>query len=112
MPKDTENPFTATIQLNSLTAGEHQLHVRAKDDKGLWSVVSTRTFAVKTAGEMGIKGDVNGDDMVDIIDVTMTISQVLGQTPEGFNKNAADVNADGKVDIVDVTSIISIVLNQ
>ena len=58
-----------------------------------------------------IKGDANGDGKVDIVDVTMTISQILGQNPENFNETAADVNGDGKIDIVDVTSIIDIILN-
>ena len=57
-------------------------------------------------------GDANGDGKVDIVDVTMTISHILGQNPAGFNKLAADVNGDGKVDIVDVTSIIDMILKQ
>ena len=57
-----------------------------------------------------ITGDANSDSKVDIVDVTMTISEILGQNPTGFNKTAADVNGDGRVDIVDVTSIIDIIL--
>ena len=55
-------------------------------------------------------GDVNNDGTVNIVDVTSTISHVLGEAPENFVKEAADVNNDGKIDIVDVTSIIDIVL--
>ena len=55
-------------------------------------------------------GDANGDGKVDIVDVTMSISRILGQNPDGFIEKAADVNKDGKVDIVDVTSIIDIIL--
>ena len=57
-----------------------------------------------------ISGDANGDGKVDIVDVTMTISHILGQKPTGFNNAAADVTGDGKIDIVDVTSIIDIIL--
>lgn len=57
-------------------------------------------------------GDANNDGKVDIIDVTMTISEVLGQKPSGFNMSAADVNGDGRVDIVDVTSIIDLILQR
>ena len=57
-----------------------------------------------------IAGDVNSDGKVDIVDVTMTISQILGQNPTGFNKETADVNGDGKIDIVDVTTIIDMIL--
>ena len=57
-------------------------------------------------------GDVNGDGVIDIVDVTSTISHILGQTPQDFDEEAADVNGDKKVDIVDVTSIIDIILNK
>ena len=62
-------------------------------------------------GSSGLAGDVNGDGTVNIVDVTMTISHILGQNPEGFNVTAADVNGDKAVNIVDVTSIIDIILN-
>ena len=58
------------------------------------------------------KGDVNSDGKVDIVDVTMTISHILGQKPTGFNNAAADVTGDGKIDIVDVTSIIDMILKK
>ena len=59
-----------------------------------------------------IPGDVNGDGEVNIVDVTSTISYILGQEPETFSKEAADVNGDNDVNIVDVTSIIDIILNK
>ena len=62
--------------------------------------------------EFATPGDANGDGKVDIVDVTMTISQILGQHPAGFDKDAADVTGDGKIDIVDVTSIIDIILSK
>ena len=65
----------------------------------------------KTILEIDDTGDVNSDGKVDITDVTLTISHILGQKPEGFSTEAADVNDDGKVDVTDVTTIIDIVLS-
>ena len=59
-----------------------------------------------------LMGDVNGDGIVNIVDVTSVISHILGNTPENFSVAAADVNLDGIINIVDVTSIIDIVLHQ
>jgi len=59
-----------------------------------------------------LKGDVNCNGKVDIVDVTMTISHIKGQTPSNFNTAAADMNGDNKIDNVDVTSIIDIILNN
>ena len=51
------------------------------------------------------KGDANGDGNVDVSDVVALANHVMGDTPSGFNKDAADMNGDGEVDITDVTSL-------
>ena len=60
--------------------------------------------------ETMMKGDVNEDAKVDIVDVTSTISHILSMPPEDFSSESADMNGDGKVDIVDVTTMIDIIL--
>ncbi len=54
-----------------------------------------------------IRGDVNGDDEVNIADVNAVIKIILGS---GSNPNA-DVNGDGEINIADVNAIINIILN-
>jgi alpha-amylase len=56
-------------------------------------------------------GDVNGDTLVDIDDVTTLISRVLGNAVEPFDATAADLDDNGQVDIDDVTMLISMILN-
>tara|TARA_R100000231_G_scaffold139374_2_gene120385 strand:+ start:199 stop:5823 length:5625 start_codon:yes stop_codon:yes gene_type:complete len=54
-------------------------------------------------------GDVNGDGMINVLDVVQMVNQVLGNaevTPE------ADVNEDGNVDVLDVVTVINIILNS
>ncbi|MBO4443912.1 MAG: chitobiase/beta-hexosaminidase C-terminal domain-containing protein [Bacteroidaceae bacterium] len=57
------------------------------------------------------KGDVNGDGSVDVADVTMLVSMILGNMPVNA---AANVNedAEGAVDVADVTALVSIILGQ
>ncbi len=57
-------------------------------------------------------GDVNGDGDVNLVDVTMTVSHILGQTPEGFVEAAADIDGNNVVDIQDLATIIDIVLKK
>lgn len=57
-------------------------------------------------------GDVNGDGLVDIVDVAWLISHLLGSTPEGFVVTAADVNTDTTVDAADVTAVVNLILNK
>lgn len=55
-------------------------------------------------------GDANGDDTVDIVDVTSIISSILGDTPDVFIDEVANTNDDDGIDVVDVTTTIDIIL--
>lgn len=57
-------------------------------------------------------GDSNGDNEVDIFDVTNVVSDVLGTTPEVFIKEVSDINEDDEIDIFDVTGIVTIILGE
>ena len=58
-----------------------------------------------------LRGDVNGDQKVDIEDVTALINYVLSGDASSINMSAADCCPDGRIDIDDVTAMISFVLN-
>ena len=57
----------------------------------------------------GLKGDVNGDNKVDVADVNIIIDIILEKVSKD-EYPAADVNGDGKVDVADVNSVIDIIL--
>ena len=46
-------------------------------------------------------GDVNHDNIVDIIDALLIAQYFVGLNPTGFYTDVADVNFDGLIDIVD-----------
>ena len=70
---------------------------------GIWLVPKAKPF---------MAGDVDGNDQVNVSDVTATISHILGRTPDDFNAAAADVDGNGTVNVTDVTSIINIILGK
>lgn len=60
-------------------------------------------------------GDVNGDGLVTIGDLTTLIDCLLGSNADGslsINSEAADMNIDGKVSIGDVTALIDLLLGN
>ena len=57
-------------------------------------------------------GDVNHDQVIDIEDVTMLISYVLGTHVEGFFVTEADVNGEEPIDVADITALIGRVLGM
>ena len=60
-----------------------------------------------TAGQ----GDVNGDGVMNITDVTALIDVLLGHELDSFYFESADLNINGRLDIGDVTSLIDNLLN-
>lgn len=63
-------------------------------------------------GEAPLVGDVNGDGMVDVTDVTMLIDAVLDNSSAEFRADRADINADGVIDVTDVSLLISLALGS
>ena len=58
--------------------------------------------------EPGTKGDINGDGVVNVSDVTALINKILGTST--YSDATCDINADGVVNVSDVTALINIIL--
>ena len=58
----------------------------------------------------GIKGDVNGDGIVDVADIASVIDCMSGNGR--VSKERADVNGDGTVDVADIAAIIDIMAGK
>lgn len=59
-----------------------------------------------------ITGDVNADQSVNISDLNLLISIILGASLDDDTMARADVNSDSTVNISDINAIIEIILNQ
>lgn len=59
--------------------------------------------------EGDIKGDVNGDGVVNVSDVTALINRILGTAT--YSDAVCDINADGVVNVSDVTALINLILD-
>ena len=77
-----------------------------------WSNIETVTlFENGPASHDFMPGDVNHDNFVDVNDVTMVISHILG-TSVDICPICANVNGDDAIDVADVTTIITIILSS
>ena len=59
-----------------------------------------------------LRGDVNGDGIVSIKDVTYLIDYLLAGCQSSFHTENADLNDDGNVTIADVTALIDLLLSN
>ena len=60
---------------------------------------------------VGLKGDINGDDVINVQDVVISVNHALsGTTPEPDLFWAADMNYDNILKILDVIRILNVIL--
>ena len=103
VPDNLDEAFAFVAATDGLTVGEHRLCVRAKGLDGLWTLVSSSVF---TVGD-GLRGDVNGDGVVNVADIASVIDVMAGGGNE-YEKAHADVNDDGAINVADIADIIDI----
>ena len=58
----------------------------------------------------GLLGDVNGDGVINVTDITELVAYILGNPSSSFILDNADVSGEGNVDITDVTALVNIIL--
>ena len=56
-----------------------------------------------------VKGDADGDGLVNDDDVKETVAYILGNESDNFDFARADINGDGKVDVADLVAAVMIV---
>ena len=67
----------------------------------------------KGIGESILLGDLNQDNIIDILDVVLIINFILGQeSPNTVEGIVSDLNSDGIINIQDLILIINIILNN
>ena len=57
----------------------------------------------------GMLGDINYDDTINILDVVLMVSMILGT--EDTDYDTADINSDGEVNVIDVVLLVNLILN-
>jgi len=73
---------------------------------------SDRSKIVFASPRRAIDGDANGDESVDILDISIVVAYILGLDPPIFLFETADVNHDFFINILDILGIINIIMNE
>ena len=89
----------------------HAIRIPGGDYKLTIDLNEMKLYIEEATAPVGLRGDVNGNNIVDITDVTMLIGFLLNGDSTGINMENADCNYSTNVDISDVTSLIGFLLN-
>ena len=85
-----------------------QLHYTVDGVKNSSDIVYIEVFEHNEEPEN--PGDVTGDGIINVEDVTTLIDYLLGATSGSFTEGNADVNGNGIINVEDVTSLIDLLL--
>ncbi len=102
----SENRIGFFFEENSYNSGYDMVYYRYPLERitnGMYMLPTTATAA---------PGDVNGDGDVDVTDIALVTSHILGTTPANFIEAVADVNGDGSITIADLTALVNTILSK
>lgn len=105
-PSQIKNVIAQTAIKDHYTIATHQFGPNGKID-ALAGII----YLIKNDPHF-LLGDVNGDGMVSIVDVSLIVDYLLGVYTPGFNPVAADLNQDGEVSIIDVVTLVDSLLEN
>lgn len=106
--------FYLCIILNNETCNNHYQKMKNQtfSPKSLLLSLLMALMLPMTAQAAPVKmGDVDNNGLVNVADVTVLISHILGNECD-INIQAADLNIDGTLNVADVTALISAILNS
>ena len=69
-----------------------------------------REDGILGAEDSFIIGDVNGDEIINVLDVILLVQMVLGNLE--VNLESGDINSDGGINVLDVVQLVNIILNS
>ena len=105
----TATPSGDKSDLNAITLVIDNEGATVETD--LYRRIYTAVRLVKAVAAF-IKGDANGDGVVNVADIVCVVAYRNGTTLPGFNLAAADIDGDGEVGDSDITAIKNIILSN
>ena len=103
--------YSDSFTIVDVDAGSHTLTVTIADGGHIEYDNPEASATISFTNAACINGDVNGDDLINVLDVVMVIDVILGNTlPDDIFMFCADMNGDGEINVLDVVQIIDIIL--
>ena len=102
----TEKPTVTTIAKKDSPIGDYEVKVSGAKAQNYNISYQNGVLTV-----MKNLGDANGDGDVTEADVNAIANHIMGQTPDGFDEDAANVNGDNEINAADIVALINLIKN-
>ena len=107
---------TPSTLVSNITGGQN---LTVKDSEGnpiTTGNVGTGAIVETASGEQYtviVKGDVNGDGVFDIIDLSQVVYHIVEKSRlQGEYEKAADIDGNGRVDIIDLSNLVLVLVGK
>jgi len=102
----TQNNSNSYAEHTYSENGEYTIQLSVTNLYGYTGDVHTEIITIGSV----ISGDINSDEIVNVLDLVMLVGFVLNDNPTNSELNAADLNNDGILNVLDVVSLVNIIL--
>ena len=70
-------------------------------------------FSIQEISSNILSGDVNDDEVLNVLDVVLTINFILElESPSNNQFDSADINSDGLLNVLDVVLLVNLILDN
>ena len=92
-----------------LTSGQYEVSLSVSNSFGMQSQPHIETIQL---GISGMLGDVNEDEVLNILDIVIVVNFVLGtNSPSTNDFMLSDLNGDGVLNILDIVTLTNLILD-
>jgi hypothetical protein len=105
------SPFMINFS-NDASIGELQFYLHiTSNQSGHVQNNQTLPFIINVIEQSVLLGDLNQDEIVNILDIVQIVNIILGSTPTAYQLEAGDMNVDGIVNVLDIVHIVNLILD-
>ena len=101
--------------LDTATEGDSQIDLKqifVTTEGGVTRYLNTSQSTITVEAVNYIRGDVNGDGIVNVTDAVAIINYILKKVQGNFILEAADMNDDGIINVTDAVQVINVILKK
>ena len=102
------NSWEGVTDYNTAIILNHDLVYIASPNASSYIVIETILESLLEDLPAGTTGDINGDDVINILDLIVLVNMIL----DGGYSATADLNEDGNVNILDIVALVNIILHN